>query len=278
MKPQLESVQPASSGQSISQSVGSHSIELISVQDAPDDRERWYITHGLHTLLHELRTGWSALDTTQWRAWLSALLAGWLATAAFLLLLIAVMIYALQQGYLTTAGEQQALRWIIATIPMDFSHAVWMGAAGDPIVIIPVFIIGTIVAVRSGHPLRGLSIAAAYMMVSLLVLIGWTIWDRPRPTLVFDGAAAPDLHSFPSGHMAQSVAVYGMLWYVWLHKIRHKSEYFLAIVLFAVWISLIASSRLVLGAHWVTDIIAGTLIGLSWTLALVRALRRARAD
>lgn len=236
--------------------------------------DRWYIVAQVSKLAKKVQQDWSAIDYAKRQQWLAALLVSWLVTAVLLSAMTLFMRYIVVHGYLSAAWEERALLWVIHHAPIDFSHATWLGAAGDPIVIIPVFLIGTIVALRAGYPIRGLSIAASYLLVSLLVLLGWTIWDRARPTLVLDGIAAPDLHSFPSGHMAQSMAVYGMLWYFWLRKIRHKGEYFVALLLLAIWVGLIAIARLLLGAHWVTDIIAGTFIGLMWLLFLIRALRR----
>ncbi len=237
--------------------------------------QQWYVTTQSQQLVARFRQSAATTDRLQWRRWLTTLLLGWLCAAGFVFLLISAMRFALATGYLTMAGEEDALRWFIAHIPVNFSHAVWLGAPGDPIIIIPVFIIGTIIAIWRGSPLRGLSIAAAYLLVSLLVLLGWMSWERARPDFVVNGMAAPGLHSFPSGHMAQSTAVYGMLWYFWLRKIRHRGEYLLALFTLVLWIGAVATARLVLGAHWITDIVAGLLIGLAWLAVLITALHRA---
>ncbi len=254
----------------------------IPVAAAPSNRQsvthRWYITEQWQQLVVRFRAAATAIERTQWRRWLLTLLIGWFCAAGVVVLLISAMRVALLHGYLTTGWEESALRWIITYAPIDFAHAVWLGAPGDPIIIIPVFLIGTVVAIWRGYPLRGLSIAAAYLLVSLLVLLGWAIWDRARPDLVVNGMAAPDLHSFPSGHLAQSTAVYGMIWYLWLRKIHHRGEYLLAVGLLVLWVGVVALSRLVLGAHWVTDIGAGVLVGLVWLVVLVAALRRAEGS
>lgn len=234
----------------------------------------WYSARWGYRLFETFRRSWFALDRTERRQWLLTLFVGWLAVVVFLVALTIGMRFVINQGYISNAWEEMILLRIVHYAPIEFSHAVWLGAAGDPIVIIPVFLVAAIIAARAGYPLRALSIAASYLLVSLLVLLGWTIWDRPRPTLVINGMAAPDLHSFPSGHMAQSMAVYGMIWYFWLRKIRHKGEYIVALLLLVLWIGIIAVARLLLGAHWVTDIIAGVLVGLAWLAVLIRALHR----
>ncbi|MCB0065395.1 MAG: phosphatase PAP2 family protein [Caldilineaceae bacterium] len=238
----------------------------------------WYIAQQAYLLGKTFHQDWSVIPRAKREQWLKRLLFGWAATATLVFAMTIGMRFVVTRGYLPSAWEEAALQWVLHHAPADFSHAVWLGAAGDPIVIISVFLIGTVVAIRAGYPIRGLSIAASYLLVSLLVLLGWTIWDRLRPTLVVDGMAAPDLHSFPSGHMAQSVAVYGMFWYFWLRKIQQRTETVFALLLFCVWIGLIGLARLLLGAHWVTDIVAGTLIGLIWLLVLLRALRLFQQD
>jgi len=236
---------------------------------------RWYIIYQSQELFSRFRQAAAAIKRRQWQQWLITIAIGWLVAAGFLLLLIGLMRVALHQGHLTMQGEEEALRWLIANAPINFSHAVWLGAPGDPIIIVPVFIIGSLVAIWRGQPLRGLTIAAAYLLVSLLVLVGWSLWDRARPDIVVNGMAAPTLHSFPSGHMAQSMAVYGFFWFLWLRKIDHLGERLLALSALSLLIGAVALSRLILGAHWISDIIAGTLLGLFWLMILVAALRRA---
>ncbi|HEX8217250.1 MAG TPA: phosphatase PAP2 family protein, partial [Allosphingosinicella sp.] len=73
--------------------------------------------------------------------------------------------------------------------------------------------------------------------------------------------------SFPSGHAANSVMVYLSLALLLTATYPRRS----LAVWAAVWLSiLIGISRLVLGVHWPTDVIAGWAFGLFWTLLLLR--------
>ena len=97
------------------------------------------------------------------------------------------------------------------------------------------------------------------------------IVDRPRP---LDAAVLEDTASFPSGHATVAIAFYGFLAYLlwrnttnirprrtslWLEKYRE-----LIIVAGAALAILIGFSRLYLGVHFLTDVLAGYLIGLLW--------------
>ena len=91
---------------------------------------------------------------------------------------------------------------------------------------------------------------------SPLVWIGWGYWNRNRPDLIADGVAASGLHSFPSGHIVVVITVYGLLTYLWCRASPSQMERAIIVLTMTLWIGLITSSRLVLGAHWPSDIIA----------------------
>lgn len=80
---------------------------------------------------------------------------------------------------------------------------------------------------------------------------------RPLPSLVFENS-----FSFPSAHATLAVAVYGFLIYLVLKKkvttcCRKEALIFLGFIL----ILLVGISRLYLGVHYVTDVLAGYVIG-----------------
>ena len=78
----------------------------------------------------------------------------------------------------------------------------------------------------------------------------------PRP--VFEGLPMADGFSFPSGHTLYSSCIYG---YVGL-RLWSWSRPISGLVLTIPWF--VAWSRLELGVHWVSDVLAGLLVGLFW--------------
>jgi undecaprenyl-diphosphatase len=90
-----------------------------------------------------------------------------------------------------------------------------------------------------------------------------------RPQAVYDGLSA---FSFPSGHAVLAMVVYGFLAVLFareLHERYRASAYAAAAVL----ILTVSFSRLYLGAHWLSDVLAGLSLGLIWVSLLGIAYR-----
>ncbi|REI01618.1 phosphatase PAP2 family protein [Staphylococcus felis] len=85
------------------------------------------------------------------------------------------------------------------------------------------------------------------------------IFDRERPTLL----RLIDISgfSFPSGHAMGSTAFFGSLIYICHRVLKGKSKSFI-IALCAMLIVLISTSRVYLGVHYPTDILAGIVGGV----------------
>jgi undecaprenyl-diphosphatase len=81
--------------------------------------------------------------------------------------------------------------------------------------------------------------------------------------------------AFPSGHAANSTMVYLTLAFLLTATSSRRT----LAVWGAVWLAvLIGASRIVLGVHWPTDVIAGWAFGLFWTLLLLRLAGRDVGD
>ena len=114
--------------------------------------------------------------------------------------------------------------------------------------------------------------AAAWIAVSLVG--SWVIdqtlkhWiARPRPELVPHLAQVTDA-SFPSGHAMVSAAVYLTLALMLADGAKHWTAR-AAIVAFGSLIAiLIGCSRVYLGVHWPSDVLAGWSLGTAWALAV----------
>ncbi len=120
--------------------------------------------------------------------------------------------------------------------------------------------------------------AARPHAVSLLLAVGGgellvnglkIVFHRARPSPVFAHLG----YSFPSGHAFFAVTVYGLLAY-WLTRTGRGCVCWLFAVAL---IALVGFSRIYLGVHYASDVLAGFAVGVPWAwacLVLPNALRR----
>jgi len=93
---------------------------------------------------------------------------------------------------------------------------------------------------------------------------------RPRPTFSENIGSVISYSSFPSGHMISSVIMFGLLAYFLVPKISSRAGKAAAILLAVLLVLFIGYSRFFMGAHYITDVIAGTALGVAWiTLAIL---------
>lgn len=113
---------------------------------------------------------------------------------------------------------------------------------------------------------RALWLAAATLAGSGAVSLLKNIFGRPRPELI-DHLVATQTTSFPSGHAANAALDYLSIASLAsdLERSRPARIYILAVAI-AITL-LIGVSRLYLGVHWPTDVVAGWAFGAGWAWA-----------
>jgi undecaprenyl-diphosphatase len=108
------------------------------------------------------------------------------------------------------------------------------------------------------------------VIVSMLLKAGF---DRPRPELVAHGAIVSSA-SFPSGHSMMSAVVYLTLGSL-LTRVVSGARLRIYIIATAVLLTLlVGASRVYLGVHWPTDVLAGWLVGALWALVAAVVMLR----
>jgi len=109
--------------------------------------------------------------------------------------------------------------------------------------------------------LLGLAVGGGMIVSQLLK----SVFSRPRPDLVPYGSYVY-FASFPSGHSMLSAATYLTLGAL-LARLQKSRRLQIYILLLAVTITfLVGISRVYLGVHWPTDVLAGWMAGVVWAV------------
>lgn len=171
------------------------------------------------------------------------------------------------------AWEKQWLETYLANNDFTIWQAIWMNNFGHVYVFLLLVLFVAVQLVRDHRPMMALTFGGTFFGASFFTVVGWNIWNRVRPDFVLDGVIIPDIHSFPSGHTAQSISVFIMLAYVWSRYTTNRAEKVLAFVMASIIAGMVVLGRILLGAHWPTDLMAGGIIGFVWVLSLIGVVR-----
>ena len=105
------------------------------------------------------------------------------------------------------------------------------------------------------------------------------ITRRPRPLSSEVGVVVAELggSSFPSGHVLTYVGVYGFAGYLAYSLIRPRWLRALVVAPLVALVALVGPSRIYLGHHWPTDVLASYLLGIASLLGLTGLYRGLKA-
>jgi membrane-associated phospholipid phosphatase len=124
---------------------------------------------------------------------------------------------------------------------------------------------------------------AEAIMVGGAMLTGWgamslakLLWGRDRPPIP-ERLVEISTYSFPSGHAMMSAILATTVTALMLRSTVSWLRNPVVLALPAVASLLIGFSRIYLGAHWTTDVLAGWVFGAAWGLAAVAITARSRS-
>jgi undecaprenyl-diphosphatase len=100
----------------------------------------------------------------------------------------------------------------------------------------------------------------------------WLI-ARPRPSNLISYRTAESF-SFPSGHAVAALCLYGMIAWIITRRIESPAVTASIWIFTIVLIFLIGASRVYIGIHYPTDVVAGFLGSLIWAAAIMSIDRR----
>lgn len=183
-----------------------------------------------------------------------------------------VVFHVLAHGSVGTV-ERSFSRWLEMRRTNGWNH--WTYAATYVGSSVPVAVIAVVITIWLviRHWGRQAFLLLFGLVVELAVFLtaNYTV-RRPRPSIRHVGAT-PSTYGFPSGHEAAAVVLYGGLAVIVCVATKHLWPRLL-IWLFAVaMIVAIGISRIYRGDHYLTDVIAGFLVGVASLVAAIFVTR-----
>jgi undecaprenyl-diphosphatase len=192
----------------------------------------------------------------------------WLA----LILVLSLVAYAavaadvVHEGRLTEL-DQDTSEWVARSMPA------WSEWTARVLSVVGGFIGVTLLVVPAvlwllwrGERAAGVLLAAVAIGAQVLTIASKNGYDRPRPT-AGSPIDLPSSWSYPSGHSLTGIAVFGLLGS--LLALRLSSIWGRAGAVAAGFIlgALSGASRVVLNVHFLSDVLAGSALGLAWLVS-----------
>jgi undecaprenyl-diphosphatase len=177
----------------------------------------------------------------------------------------------------TQAFDDTVIRWMgdHRSTSLDASM-IEVTALGTGTVVVMIVAVAALFLVLTQHKYSAILLLASTIGGIVLDGILKLGFNRPRPS-IFIPAVHTVSSSFPSGHAMSAAVVYSTVAYLAarLHK-RRWARWLVMTAAFIV-IALISISRLYLGVHYPSDVLAGVAIGLAWAgfcMATLEAIQK----
>ena len=114
-------------------------------------------------------------------------------------------------------------------------------------------------------------VPANLVTIAIINIVLKNFFLRPRPDelrLIEETG-----YSFPSGHAMASTAFYGLLIYIVHEKVENKILRNTICIMLGLLILLISISRIYVGVHYTSDVIAGTCFSIAYLILITRLIK-----
>ena len=204
-----------------------------------------------------------AMNAARWR---------WVALACCLLVLALLGAQVALHGRVLALDNDVSGYWMVNHSPALTSVMRWLSILHEQAVVL---VAAAIVAVflgmrRDWQSARAMLVVPTGMVLNVVVK---NAFHRPRPHWE-DPMVRLTTYSFPSGHAVAATVFWGMACALVFAHTRSRAWRALAVVVAGAMIGLVCFSRVYLGAHYPSDVVAGVALGLSCVLVFLRLLRR----
>jgi membrane-associated phospholipid phosphatase len=203
----------------------------------------------------------------------SVVIAGYLAVCA---LFVAVGLSITHQFIAVTRWDNDVVRWFVGDRTGGLNH--WASDStkvADTLGILVVLLAATFVLLALRYFWDALLLALALMLELSAFLTVNSIVHRPRPSVPRLGSL-PSTSSFPSGHTAAMVALYGGLAVILSARCRSQLVAVFSWMIAVASAAMIGVARVYSAMHHPTDVVAGALLGFAVLAVAVMAVHVGR--
>ena len=224
---------------------------------------------GIPTVMSHVYLSPSAPPSKTRRDAVRGLVLGLIVSVVFTVIFARLYDFVTDAGHKVLPFDHDLLLWMFRhrTPPLN-ALAEGLALTGSPPIIVGVGLVGALAGavwrrVRGAAWTLPLAIFGSGVIIQTVKLIV----QRPRPAAVPHGFQ-PLLHetgySFPSGHSLIAMTVYGLLGYFALGLCRGRAARLLVRMLTVLVVFAIGASRVYVGVHYPTDVLAGWTAGVPW--------------
>ena len=200
--------------------------------------------------------------------------------AALAALVFVLLAQAFVDGGQVVAIDDDVSRWVADSVPGAVEWVArlftWLGGAVGTAVVAGAAVI---VLWRAARHVDAALVGLSVIGVTVLVAVLKAVYERARPE---SGSPIrlPHSYSFPSGHAATAVVLYGALGLLLAERASSRLRAAAWLAAAAAVALAIGASRILLNVHFVSDVAAGFAVGLAWLCccAIVRDVLTARGE
>jgi undecaprenyl-diphosphatase len=232
-------------------------------------------------------------ELSAWRAWLAGRMPELSLLLSLLVVVGGVWLFLgiageMREGELQRVDRLLLLLWRNSADLSDPLGPPWLEEAMRDLTALGSTVVLTFITLAAAGylELAGQRRAALFLLVAIVggVVIGFALkagFARPRPELVTHEARVFSA-SFPSAHSMMSAVVYLTLGAL-LARVQPRRRLKIYLIMLAILLTLaVGISRIYLGVHWPSDVLAGWALGASWAMlcwaAVLWLQRRGRVE
>jgi membrane-associated phospholipid phosphatase len=143
-----------------------------------------------------------------------------------------------------------------------------MTVAGDWQIIAWGMLLGVILLIKAQKHRYLLALILSNSVAVSFIEITKFFFSRVRPS-IDQALILENNYSFPSGHSYFAVVFYGLVIYFWFRHFKETWKRITILLIGGTFVVLLALSRIYLGVHWLTDVLAGLTASGVWLTMVI---------